>query len=434
MALKHILRINQTEANIKANLKANQTAINTNAGSANNRTQWHLWGNSDMSLLFYPAVQKVFNTGTTTDEYQDATFNDMAALQNMYVADSIIRYGDTDTKIVGTADKWRITAGNVAVIDFEDDLVQGNPTGADIDFKWLDDAGSTLVHFDVGAKRVGIGRAPTTYELEVEGSIHAIKNHDGDTLIRVRNENTGSGAYCGLFCWNTNDLNIRLFQYSVNFAMTRGGQTATGMSLLNSNAANGLLINQEKDGPIYLGTNNLTRMTIAGNGKVGIGRTPTTYALEVNGIVHISGNDGLFIQQPGATDAINIRLEENDAFYQRVASATDYEFGYKDNGWYGNFISVFRYFTGDVDNRGVAIQGKFSVAKASTFSGDVIMANEKNLIFNTSTGTKIGTATNQKIGFWNVTPIVQPVLATGASKTVDEVITVLQNLGLCKQS
>jgi hypothetical protein len=37
------------------------------------------------------------------------------------------------------------------------------------------------------------------------------------------------------------------------------------------------------------------------------------------------------------------------------------------------------------------------------------------------------------IGFYGTTPIVRPVLATGAGRTVDQVITVLQNLGLVKQ-
>lgn len=39
-----------------------------------------------------------------------------------------------------------------------------------------------------------------------------------------------------------------------------------------------------------------------------------------------------------------------------------------------------------------------------------------------------------KIGFFGKTPIAQPLLATGAGHTVDDVITVLQALGLCKQS
>ena len=41
--------------------------------------------------------------------------------------------------------------------------------------------------------------------------------------------------------------------------------------------------------------------------------------------------------------------------------------------------------------------------------GDVTFNDSSNLIFNATTGTKIGTATTQKIGFWDATPVVQPV-------------------------
>lgn len=54
--------------------------------------------------------------------------------------------------------------------------------------------------------------------------------------------------------------------------------------------------------------------------------------------------------------------------------------------------------------------------------------------FGSGTGSKLGNATGEKLGFWGVTPVVQQVLATGAAHTVDDVITMLQTLGLCKQS
>lgn len=67
-------------------------------------------------------------------------------------------------------------------------------------------------------------------------------------------------------------------------------------------------------------------------------------------------------------------------------------------------------------------------------SSGLTIADAMNIVLNATTGTKIGTATTQKLGFWNVTPVVQQVLATGASHTVDDVITTLQTLGLVKQS
>jgi hypothetical protein len=51
------------------------------------------------------------------------------------------------------------------------------------------------------------------------------------------------------------------------------------------------------------------------------------------------------------------------------------------------------------------------------------VADGYNLIFGTSTGTKIGTATNQKLAFFGVTPIVQPINTVPLD-------TVLVNLGL----
>lgn len=87
----------------------------------------------------------------------------------------------------------------------------------------------------------------------------------------------------------------------------------------------------------------------------------------------------------------------------------------------------------------VDVAGDLTVAPTG---GDLIVSADlsllaHNIITDTTTGMKIGTlggASGQKIGFFNATPIVQPVLATGASRTVDEVITVLQNLGLVRQS
>lgn len=60
------------------------------------------------------------------------------------------------------------------------------------------------------------------------------------------------------------------------------------------------------------------------------------------------------------------------------------------------------------------------LATNPTLSG-ATFADATNIVLNTTTGTKIGTATTQKLAFYNSTPIVQP---TG------DVVTALQNLGL----
>ena len=52
-------------------------------------------------------------------------------------------------------------------------------------------------------------------------------------------------------------------------------------------------------------------------------------------------------------------------------------------------------------------------------SGALTLGAGGNIWFDTATGTKIGAATNQKIGFWNATPIVQPTTAVAAATVVN---------------
>lgn len=75
-------------------------------------------------------------------------------------------------------------------------------------------------------------------------------------------------------------------------------------------------------------------------------------------------------------------------------------------------------------------------------------ADALNFVFNTTTGTKLGTATTQKLSFWNATPIVQPTTAGAAATfvantsgivndtatfdgyTIGQVVKALRNCGL----
>lgn len=57
-----------------------------------------------------------------------------------------------------------------------------------------------------------------------------------------------------------------------------------------------------------------------------------------------------------------------------------------------------------------------------------------NCVLSPATGTQWGTAAAQKQAWWGAAPVVQQVLATGVGATVDDVISLLQTLGLCKQS
>ncbi len=81
-------------------------------------------------------------------------------------------------------------------------------------------------------------------------------------------------------------------------------------------------------------------------------------------------------------------------------------------------------------------------------TGTLTMADAQNIVFGSTTGTKLGSATTQKIGFWNVAPIVQPTTAVASATFVvnagtavntlstfdgykiDQVVKALRNLGI----
>lgn len=79
---------------------------------------------------------------------------------------------------------------------------------------------------------------------------------------------------------------------------------------------------------------------------------------------------------------------------------------------------VSNYFSTTVGSTGGVTFDAVGSGAGFTFADDIIFADAKNIQVNTTTGTKIGTATTQKIGFWNATPNVQPTTAITAAAFV----------------
>ena len=91
---------------------------------------------------------------------------------------------------------------------------------------------------------------------------------------------------------------------------------------------------------------------------------------------------------------------------------------------------------------------RLDVNGTTRLQGDVTISDTRNIILSTTTGTKIGTATSQKLGFWNTAPIVQPTTAVAAATlvggggttvtdtdtfdgyTIAKVVKALRNLGI----
>lgn len=60
--------------------------------------------------------------------------------------------------------------------------------------------------------------------------------------------------------------------------------------------------------------------------------------------------------------------------------------------------------------------------------GDLEFDDGTDIVFDTTTGTKIGTATNQKLGFFNATPVVQQAHIIDADGTLADITTKFNTL------
>jgi hypothetical protein len=86
----------------------------------------------------------------------------------------------------------------------------------------------------------------------------------------------------------------------------------------------------------------------------------------------------------------------------------------------GNEISVTVGSTGSTTFALTGTTPTFTFSQGVTFSAGITLSTQ-NIVTDTTTGSKIGTATGQKLGFWNATPVVQQAHiadATGGA-TVD---------------
>jgi hypothetical protein len=83
----------------------------------------------------------------------------------------------------------------------------------------------------------------------------------------------------------------------------------------------------------------------------------------------------------------------------------------------------------DTDELVIADSGVTKKITAANLKGDclrtisdvIAVPDADDISFGTTTGTKLGTAATQKIGFWNAAPVVQPSAVADATDATDVV-------------
>lgn len=150
-------------------------------------------------------------------------------------------------------------------------------------------------------------------------------------------------------------------------------------------------------------------------------------------------NFGTSINIAIRTNAGNIIFNESgDANTDvRFESDTDANMFYMDGGnnaiTIGSTTELAKFgIDGNADEKQFVVQGhstqtndlqQWQKSDATVYlrvqgDGDLEFDDGVNIIFDTTTGTKIGTATSQKLSFWNASPIVQPTTAVAEATFV----------------
>ncbi|MEK7574487.1 MAG: hypothetical protein AAB514_03090 [Patescibacteria group bacterium] len=104
--------------------------------------------------------------------------------------------------------------------------------------------------------------------------------------------------------------------------MILGKEGSIGGGLLTGDLANAGIISTENNQPFQLGTNNTVRMTILGNGNVGIGKVPGSYILDVNGNVNATAYYGSGANLTNLPTAFGATVNKS-ASYGAQQAATD---------------------------------------------------------------------------------------------------------------
>jgi len=178
------------------------------------------------------------------------------------------------------------------------------------------------------------------------------------------------------------------------------------------------------------------------------GRTVTVGHMSLDGntytpIMYWTANT---VEQRNSTNAQTLRLENT------YTSATNRE--YFQTSWVSNEARIGTAVgsAGGTQRKTVLgvwnSAGTWTSALSIETNGDITVSDAENLIFGSTTGTKIGTATTQKLAFWNATPIVQPTTGVAAATrtggggatvtdtdtfdgyTIAQIVKALRNLGV----
>jgi hypothetical protein len=205
----------------------------------------------------------------------------------------------------------------------------------------------------------------------------AVSGSDGNE-VRAAVTNTNASGSADIFFFNAGGSFFGSQIFGASASGSFGGISNSNLAKFVTNASN-FVIGTQQAAPIIL----MTDVTGSGGERMRI---------TSGGLVTFGGTTNLFPALKRSSTALQVRLADDSAF------------------------------------------APFECA-GLTLNGD-LTASTRNIVTDTTTGTKIGTATTQKLGFFNATPVVQQAAvadATDAASTqarLNDLLARLRTLGL----
>lgn len=339
-----------------------------------------------------------------------------------------------------------------------------------------------------GVRTMGAALYTNQYNIPA-GKTETVTHLSGITLLGIYDLFTGGRgtlAVTNAYGLVINDLNE--YAYGTLTLTNRWGIYQGGASDSNYFNGNTLIGSTTSTGEKLqvTGTARVTQSAYlaTASGKVYINTTTDagSYALQVAGAIYnttgavlaaTSGN--VLIGSGSATNKLVVRdTSTSTAIVVDGGSASSGIFSAQNNGTENAYLSArgdisavlvrSRSWTMDVGTEAnqaltlttnsaermrISAGGNVLIGKTSDDGALLQINNAGNISFGTTTGTKIGTSTSQKLAFYNTTPIVQPTTAVGSATyaspgagstvktddtfdgyTLQQVVKALRNLGI----
>lgn len=423
-------------------------------------------GGSSLTSIFVPQTRTLTINGTSYDLSADISWTISTGMTNPMTTLGDIIYGassGTPTRLAGNTTTTQKFLGQVGT---------GSASAAPT---WFDLFGTSNTW--TAKQTIQLTTTQQSWNYNANNKTDITVDSIGSAYFSSQN-NTATNSLLGFRVQNSQANEYLLMSKGSNNGIIlahTGSQSGSNIDFRRNN--NRILVNNpEIANPIFSGSQFLNDPWLGGSSassndnaihiaRSGTGVSQTMYlytqTYAVNGaqpILYLSANGYQFYTRSTTWTAYTsgtktLEMASTGEWTMYAPTASSNVFTIKGTGTFTGLLQEWQYDSSNRFNVAVSSTGGVTFdavgsGASFTFSDDVILANAKNIQTNTSTGTKFGTATSQKIGFWNATPIVQPTTAVGASilvsnggttltdtdtfdgYTLKQVVKSLRNIGL----